>query len=199
MLKIWIYLLAIIWLISGCATINSKEEIVYEDGKLQKFSYLNESKGSLPKQGNDAAFMDAIDTLRRVDPSALPQLADLPSAKTNFHKPPARTYTGVIKNSTKTDVVVPSLNSGGTLVIPAHGFIEYVAYVRNFDLTVYSDGKPFYCLKIAADPKNYQYMCKQYDFIAEIVKPEPTQKYGPGKLKRRIKKKPKSDEEKGVG
>ncbi len=84
---------------------------------------------------------------------------------------------------------MPSLNSGGTLMIPARGWIEYVAYTKNFDLTVYADGKPFYCLKICADPKQYQYMCKNYDFMAEIVKPEPVVKKGQRgkKMKRAIR------------
>ena len=83
---------------------------------------------------------------------------------------------------------MPSLNSGATLQIPPHGWIEYIAYTKNFDVTVYSDGKPFYCLKICVDPKNYQYMCKQYDFMAEIVKPESTENLKT--RKKRIRKKP---------
>ena len=80
--------------------------------------------------------------------------------------------------------------------IPPHGWIEYVAYTKNFDLTIYADGKPFYCLKICADPKQYQYMCKNYDFLAEIVKSEPVvKKARQGKMKRAIKKKPKVQEE----
>ena len=186
MRKIFICLGAISWLLFGCAQFHSTEEIVYEDGKLQKFSYYNESQKS-----DSTAFMDALDVLRRADPAAMPQLADLPRFQRD-QKMCAATYTGVIKNSTRYDVSVPSLNSGATLQIPAHGWIEYRAYARSFDLTVYSDGKPFYCLKICADPRNYQYACKKYDFIAEIVKPEPVEQYKPLK-KRHFKKRPPSE------
>jgi hypothetical protein len=172
MKRLIIFILAIIWLISGCAQFHSKEEIVYEDGKLQKFSYLNESEGSLKSEANDAAFMDAVEVLKKTDPAALPQLNDLPRFQKSQTERP-RPYTGVIKNTTRYNVVLPSLNSGATLAIPAHGWIEYTVYSRKSDLTVYSDGKPFYCLTIQADPKNYEYMCKRYDFLAEIAKPEP--------------------------
>ena len=188
----------ILWLLSGCAQFHSQEEIVYDNGKLQKFSYLNESHGTRKSEAKDSAFMDAIEVLRKTDPTALPQLADLPRFQKNT-RPPVGIYTGVIKNNTKYDVSVPSMNSDATLQIPAHGWIEYRAYTRNFDLTVYSDGKPFYCLKICSNPKNYQYACKQYDFIAEIVKPEPTAKAKYRKMKRAIKKpKPRPEGEQGT-
>jgi hypothetical protein len=188
MKRIMIFILGTVWLL-GCTQFHSKEEIVYEDGKLQKFAYSNDSQ-----RGNDSAFMDAIDVLRRADPAAMPQLDDLPRFQDKKTES-ARPYTGVIKNTTRYEVAVPSLNSGATIAIPAHGWVEYTAYQKKFDLTVYSDGKPFYCLKIAADPKNFQYMCKHYDFIAEIVKPEPV---GKSKIrKKRIKKKPKSEEDVG--
>ncbi|MGB8992521.1 MAG: hypothetical protein WCD80_10745 [Desulfobaccales bacterium] len=192
MRKIFICIGAISWLLFGCAQFHSSEEIVYENGKLQKFSYSNDSQKS-----DSAGFMDALDVLRRADPAALPQLADLPRFQRD-QKTRAATYTGVIKNSTRYDVSVPSLNSDATLQIPAHGWIEYRAYTKNFELTVYSDGKPFYCLKILADPRNYQYACKKYDFIAEIVKPEPVQRYKPLKKRRHFKKRPPAEGE-GLG
>ena len=40
------------------------------------------------------------------------------------------------------------------------------------NVTAYHDGKPFYCLKLWADPGEYPFMCEKYDFMAEIVKPE---------------------------
>ena len=121
------------------------------------------------------------------DENALPSVRDLPVPQ-RFKKV-ARQYIGVIKNSTKYEVSVPSRNSGATLIIPARGFIEYVSYEKNFDVTVYHDGKPFYCLKISAHPREYAYMCKNdYDFIAEIVKPEPAAQAKYRKLKRAIKK-----------
>lgn len=108
-------------------------------------------------------------------------------------------YIGVIKNQTRSEVSVPSRNSGATLIIPARGFIEYISYDKDFDLTVYRDGKPFYCLKINAQPHQYAFMCKNdYDFIAEIVKPEPAAKgakYGKYRKMKRAIKKPKSSPE----
>jgi hypothetical protein len=190
MRKIFIGLGAISLLLFGCAQFHSSEEIVYENGKLQKFAYSNDSQ-----ERNSSGFMDALDVLRRADPAALPQLADLPRFQRLDQKTCAATYTGVIKNSTKYDVSVPSLNSAATLQIPAHGWIEYRTYTRAFELTVYSEGKPFYCLKILADPRNYQYACKKYDFIAEIVKPEPVERYKPLKKRLRLKKPPAAEGE----
>ncbi len=43
-------------------------------------------------------------------------------------------------------------------------------WTRRADVTAYYDGKPFYCLKLAAHPSEYPFMCKKYDFMAEIVK-----------------------------
>ena len=98
-------------------------------------------------------------------------------------------YVGVIKNQTRYEVSVPSRNSGATLIIPARGYIEYVTYEKDFDVTVYRDGKPFFCLKINAHPREYAFMCKNdYDFIAEIVKPEPASSAKYRKMKRAIKK-----------
>ncbi|MCX5888518.1 MAG: hypothetical protein NTY36_03600 [Deltaproteobacteria bacterium] len=99
-------------------------------------------------------------------------------------------YVGVIKNQTRYEVSVPSRNSDATLIIPARGFIEYISYEKDFDVTVYRDGKPFDCLKIKAQPHQYAFMCKNdYDFIAEIVKPEPAAKSAKyRKMKRAIKK-----------
>lgn len=164
------------------------EEIQYENGKLQKFSYLDETSGG---KGDSSNFVAAIDTLKQVDPLALPELEDLPVPGLPNRK--ARAYTGVIKNKTKYEVSVPSKNSDATLVIPPYGWIEYTAWNQVFDLTAFHDGKPFYCLKINAHPKNYAFMCKKYDFIAEIVKPVPVRKYKPIR-KKRIKKKPKGDD-----
>jgi hypothetical protein len=118
----------------------------------------------------------AGDTATQVNPASS---ADLQAA------PPP--FTGIIKNKTRYAVSVPSMNSGATLVIPAYSWIEYTAWNQKFDVTVYRHGKPFYCLKISAHPKNYDFMCSKYDFMAEIVKPEPVRK-------RRIKKKRKCDE-----
>lgn len=101
-------------------------------------------------------------------------------------------YTGIIKNNTRYEVSIPSENSDATLVIPAHGWIEYTMWTRTTDVTAYRDGKPFYCLKLFAKPCEYPFMCKKYDFMAEIVKPEPTHRYKPmKKRKRHVRKQPK--------
>jgi hypothetical protein len=132
-----------------------------------------------------------------IDTSALPDARDLP-------RPPAflkvtHQYTGIIKNKTRYDVSVPSANSGATIIIPAQGFIEYTIWNKHSDITAYYNGKPFYCLKVTAHPKNYDYMCKRYDFIAEIVKEEAIQKPKPSKMKKRLRKKTKVSEVEGLG
>jgi hypothetical protein len=126
-----------------------------------------------------------------IGPSALPDIQDLPQSVTFNKAKPSRRYVGIIKNTTRYDLVVPSDNSSATLPLPAKGYIEYVAWQKDFNLTVYRNGKPFYCLKIEAHPKEYPYMCSRYDFLAEVVGPKP---YKKSKLKRRrYKKKLKSE------
>jgi hypothetical protein len=109
------------------------------------------------------------------------------SCDTPASEPPQK-YTGIIKNKTRYEVSVPSGNSGATLIIPPRSYIEYVAWERHFDLTAYHDGKPFYCMKINAIVGNYPYNCDKYDFMVEIVKPEP-KSTAPGKKMKRYKKK----------
>ena len=100
-------------------------------------------------------------------------------------KETARRYTGIIKNKTRYEVSVPSENSDATLIIPPHSWIEYTMWTRRANVTAYHDGKPFYCLKLWADPSEYPFMCKKYDFMAEIVKPEPAAgKYKPMKKRK---------------
>lgn len=192
MLRIMVCLFGIMWLLSGCSQFYSKEEIVYGDGKLQKFSYVNESQGNKKSEANDSNFLSAIDVIKKTDPGALPEMSDLPVPPESMRLTRGKKYTGIIKNNTRYQVSVPSLNSQGTLTIPPFGWIEYISWRKDFDLTVYSDGQPFYCLNISADPRNYQYMCKCYDFIAEIMKPEPVEK---SKKKRRIRKQVKPEQE----
>lgn len=120
------------------------------------------------------------------DESFLPEMRDLPVP--HRFKNTTRKFTGIIKNRTSCDVQLPSGNSDATLTIPAHGWIEYISWIRGFGLTIYCDGKPYYCLNIHANPKAYPFMCKKYDFMAEIVKPEGVQGYPGKKLKRRVHK-----------
>jgi len=125
----------------------------------------------------------------RPDLSALPDRRDLPFPANLKQQETARRYTGIIKNKTRYEVSVPSENSDATLTIPPHSWIEYTMWTRRADVTAYYDGKPFYCLKLVADPHEYPFMCSKYDFMAEIVKAEPTHKYKPMKKRKRIKKK----------
>jgi hypothetical protein len=124
-----------------------------------------------------------------MDGSALPDIHDLPTPPIQ----PAKKYTGIIKNNTRFDVSILARNSSATITIPAYGWVEYTAWNSYFNVTVYHDGKPFYCLNIHAHLQNYPFMCKKYDFIAEIVKEEPVIRQGPSgpsKLKhRKIKRK----------
>jgi len=120
------------------------------------------------------------------DESFLPEMRELPIPR-RFKETP-RKYTGIIKNKTNCDVSVPSGNSDATLMIPAHGWIEFISWTGAFGLTIYCDGKPYYCLNIHAKPKAYPFMCQKYDFMAEIVKPEGVQSYPGKKFKRRVKK-----------
>jgi len=134
-----------------------------------------------------------------IDKAALPDLRDLPQPANINPSGPPRKYTGIIKNKTAYEVSVPSENSGGVVIIPARGWTEFVSYERRFSLTAYHDGKPFYCMNIKADPRTYAFMCDKYDFVVEIVKPEPKKPKVIRKMKR-YKKKPKGDAEvQGLG
>jgi hypothetical protein len=137
----------------------------------------------------------------RTDPSAFPALGDLPYPEGLKKVRAVRRYTGIIKNQTRYEVEVPSENSDATLTIAPHSWIEYTAWTPRFEVPVYRAGKPFYCLKILAQPREYAFMCSKYDFMAEIVKPEPVVKKKYGKLKRRIKRVPKKsvEEVEGLG
>jgi len=181
----------------GCVTgplDHHVEEFVYQDGKVQRFTYSDKSYG---EKRESAAFLGAIDILRQADPMAMPELEGLPVPSVKEKKP--RAYTGVIKNKTGYDLSVPSGNSSAALTVPAHGWIEYTAWSEYMNLTAYRDGEPFYCLKIHARPRQYPFACKKYDFVAEIVKAEPVSPkvY---KMKRRIKKSaPKAEGVEGLG
>jgi hypothetical protein len=112
--------------------------------------------------------------------------------------PPENPYVGVIRNYTKTDVEVPSLNSMGTITVPAKGWVEYRVWTEQFDLIGYVNGKPFYCQKVKVDPDKYQLFCKTYDFVAEIKKDEaaPAKKVRKKRIKR---KKPTGQPVEGLG
>ncbi|MGO8760977.1 MAG: hypothetical protein ACLP2P_07885 [Desulfobaccales bacterium] len=125
-----------------------------------------------------AGVAGAIDTPRQGAPQAMPEVRD------------GVAYTGIIKNKTRYEVSIPSENSDATLTIPPNSWIEYTIWTHQADVTAYYEGKPFYCLKLAAHPQEYSFMCSKYDFMAEIVKPEGSGrgKYKPMKKRKRIKK-----------
>jgi hypothetical protein len=141
----------------------------------------------IPLGGNPNPSFDPFE----IDQGALPELSDLPATPITNRAGPPRKYTGIIKNKTALEVSVPSGNSDSTLVIPARGWIEYISYARHFNLTAYHDGKPYFCMNINAEPRNYAFMCDRYDFLVEIVKPEPKPKVAP--KQKRYKKKPKGE------
>jgi hypothetical protein len=126
----------------------------------------------------------AIDPHSEAGPTVMPEVLDgLP-------------YTGIIKNRTRYQVSIPSDNSDATLIIPPYGWIEYTIWTHKFDVAAYHNGDPFYCLKLVAHPQEYTFKCKKYDFMAEIVKPEPVRRYKPVRKRRIRKRRPKVD--KGV-
>ncbi len=116
-----------------------------------------------------------------------------PTVSGPAYEPPPP-YTGVIMNHSKQDISFQSENSGATLVVPARGCLEFIAWSPTFNLLGYVDGKQVYCQMIQVNPKTYQFMCKSYDFIAEIKKEEPA----PKAKKKGIKKKKKIPKDDGV-
>jgi hypothetical protein len=116
----------------------------------------------------------AMDTPGRAGPAVAPEVVD------------GRPYTGIIKNKTRYEVWIPSDNSDATLKIPPYSWTEYIIWTKTFDVTAYHNGRPFYCLKLEVHPQEYSFKCKKYDFMAEIVKPEPPGRYKP--LRKRIRK-----------
>ncbi|MCL4503361.1 MAG: hypothetical protein M1438_16170 [Deltaproteobacteria bacterium] len=180
-----ICLLGAMALLAGCAQdFPSTVTTPYEP-----YTY-NSLVTKIPPGGNPNPTFDPL----QVEKSALPDIKDLPSSPVVDQAGPARKYTGIIKNKTRYEVSVPSGNSGATLTIPARGWIEYTAYARHFPLTAYHNGKPFYCMNINASVGDYPFMCDRYDFMVEIVKPEP-RPLAPGKKMKRYKRKAKVVEE----
>jgi hypothetical protein len=108
-------------------------------------------------------------------------------------------YTGVIQNHTCYSISIPSANSDGTLIVPPGGWVEYVAWVPEFKLTGFVCGRAYYCEKIKVIPKNFQFMCKSYDFLAEIKKEEPARKPAAPARKKRPVRKLKANEVEGLG
>jgi len=171
--KIIFLILAMVWLVVGSPM----------DQKQRAYAApVGASAGA-----NEPLVFDPLE----VDPSALPNMRDLPTPGALVKHDRPRKYTGIIKNNSNCDVSLYSGNSDGVLIIPARSWIEYISWKRRFELTAYCNGKPYYCLNINANPKCYPFMCQNYDFMAEIVKPggvEGVQSYPGKKLKRRVHK-----------
>jgi len=102
---------------------------------------------------------------------------------------PLAPFTGVIKNNTKYELSIPSDNSLGTIIVPPKGWVEFVVWDNQFDLIPYREGQPFRygCQKVTVKPQAYPFMCKNYDFVAEINAPEP--RTGKTYKKKRYRKK----------
>jgi hypothetical protein len=164
-------------------------------------AYDTFNPSATPPPAQTVGSSDLVYDPSRTDPSAFPALGDLPYPEGMKKAKAVRRYTGIIKNQTRYEVEVASENSDATLTIPPHSWIEYTMWTPRASVTAYRDGKPFYCLKILAQPREYAFMCSKYDFMAEIVKPEPVVKKKYRKLKRRIRKVPKECAEgtKGLG
>jgi hypothetical protein len=173
---------AILFFCVGCANGTPQVDNGYE---------MNNAVRNAQAPGQSGLVFDPLN----IDGSALPDIRDLPAPPIQ----PAKKYTGIIKNNTRFEVSVPSRNSDATIIIPAYGWAEYTAYNSFFNVTVYHNGRPFYCLNIHAHFQNYPFMCKKYDFIAEIVKDEPVIRERPLQPKRRIKKKPKCEGVEALG
>lgn len=169
-------------LISGCAVgliDRHVEEILYSNGKLQKYSYYDETYGR--SEQDSSVFLDAIDIIRRSDSGALPELKDLPLPKPKRRIiKKARSYVGIIRNYTNHQVTVRSQNSAATLTVPPRGWIEFITWSDSVNFTAFVNGKPYRCFKITANPGEYPFKCKDYDFMAIIGAPEPTEVEGLG-------------------
>ena len=148
--KIIFLILAMVWLVVGFPINQVQRAYAYPVGASANG---NACKGFEPVKGDSGALRNRqeLSTPEAVGPYAWP-----------------RQYTGIIKNKSNCDVSLYSHNSDAILIIPAHSWIEYSAWVRQFGVTAYCDGKPFYCLNICANPSTYPFMCKKYDFMVEI-------------------------------
>ncbi|MBM4295035.1 MAG: hypothetical protein FJ126_09065 [Deltaproteobacteria bacterium] len=184
----WLGLLLVICFAWGCTQFAHKEEILYEQGKLQKFSYLNDASGAGANKSTSSGFMDAIRVIREIDEKALPEFGQLPTPSVRPREKPVKPYTGIIKNNTRHDLSVPSHNSDATVIVPARGYVEYTVWSPTFEFTAFRAGDPYHCFRGKVDPKAFQFMCKKYDFMAVIQKEDPPVYK---KLKKRVRKRAK--------
>lgn len=149
---------------------HTRQEIVYEQGKLQKFAYVGDTYTSPERPYQRSPFLEAIDILKSCDPEALPRLEDLPRPPSR--QLPDRKYVGIVQNLTSYDISIPSSNSGAVLVVPAKGWLEYEAWDARIKLEGFVNGRQVYAQTLQAKPRRYEYFGKYYDFVATI-RPEP--------------------------
>ena len=165
--------------VAGCLSqpplSHTRQEILYEQGRLQKFAYAGdfyEPPGGATASTGRASALEALTLLKQCDPTALPQLADLPRLEpSNTTK--AKQYIGLIQNLSSYDVAIPSANSQATLIVPAYGWLEYTTWQPEVRLAGFVDGKQVYFQQLRVKPRFYQYLGNHYDFIATI-RPEPS-------------------------
>lgn len=189
-------LVVIIAFCLGCTYSRHTEELLYEGGKLQKYAYVDDSYGKSKGPEGASVFMDVLDIIKPGPENALPEFRDLPLTEYNLKKRKrARAYTGVIQNFTKYDISVPSANSAATVIVPAKGWLEYTTWSPTVHLDGYVDGQKIYHQKIVVQPKNFKYMGKEYDFVAQIGK----EAVGKKKVIRKRRPKPKGSEGEGMG
>ncbi len=177
-------LLLLALVLAGCAIDRHVEEILFSEGKLQKYAYYDETYGKkYPADADRALFLDALDTLKSGEGGALPDLNDLPFKKKTY-KVPGRAYTGLIQNHTDYDISFPAANSGATIIVPARSVTEYITWKSKFQLIGYSRGKPSYAKNIHVEPRKYAFREKKYDFMVEIKPDRPVLKKRPARKHR---------------
>jgi hypothetical protein len=179
--------------IISCTMPRYREELIYEDGKIKKYSYQNEAEtdpGQRPK-----IFLDPVEEMEKATIPVLPNPQDFPFVAGKSKKGRVREYKGLIQNYTKYDVSIPSSNSGATLIVPANGWLEYVNWEPNVRLKGFVNGKQVYYQSLRAQAGKFKYMGNSYDFLAEIQPPpEPAPEvkpYCPPRAKPKPKKRKK--------
>jgi hypothetical protein len=191
--KNFLYACAILMVCLGCAY-TQREEIIFENGKVQKYFYSGEPRS----RGDTSVFVDPVNeiiqsTTVMIPPEDMP----LPKAPVKVRKP-IRLYTGIIQNHTQYDISIPSGNSAGTLVVPARSYLEYNTWDPRINLYGYVDGKQIYYQKIVPQHGKFKYLGRAYDFVAQIKGAESLEKPKPVRKKRPGRKKPQGEGE-GLG
>lgn len=125
-----------------------------------------EIPGTLPDPEKIRPTPDGDDLPSLVDVAQPPLAATLPPTPQPLL--PTQRYLGLIQNLSKYDVSIPSANSDATLIVPAHGWLEYVAWEPEVRLAGFVEGKQVYFQRLRVRPRAYQYLGNSYDFVATI-------------------------------